>query len=58
MWVTFFSLAMAASVWFSAANLAVQLGKERAAFNTAIESRDLPRLQDERLSGAPNSRFN
>jgi hypothetical protein len=37
MWVTLFALAMAVSVWFSAANLAVQLNKDRAAFEGAIE---------------------
>ena len=50
MWVTLFALAVAASVWFSAANLAIQISKERAAFNSAIESR-------EQMSELPNQRF-
>ena len=39
MWITLFPLALAASVWFSAANLAVQLSKDQAAVNSTIESR-------------------
>ena len=39
MWVTLFALATAASVWFSAANLAVQLRKDQAEVNSAIENR-------------------
>lgn len=42
MWVTFFALATAVSVWFSAANLAVQLRKDQALANAAIESRQTP----------------
>jgi hypothetical protein len=38
MWVAFFALATAASVWFSAANLAVQLRKDQALVNAATES--------------------
>jgi hypothetical protein len=46
-----FALAVAASVWFSAANLAIQLSNERAAFNSAIESREqMPELPNQRLS--------
>jgi hypothetical protein len=39
MWVTFFALATAASVWFSAANLAIQLRKDHTLVNSVIESR-------------------
>jgi hypothetical protein len=39
MWVTLFALATAAAVWFSAANLAIELHKEQLAANSAIESR-------------------
>jgi hypothetical protein len=39
MWVTVFALAMAVSVSLGAVNLAVQLGKDRAAVNAVIESR-------------------
>jgi hypothetical protein len=53
MWVTLFALAVAASVWFSAANLAIQLSNERAAFHSAIESREqIPELPNQRLSSA------
>jgi hypothetical protein len=38
MWVTFFALATAASVWFSAASLAVQLREGQARVNAVIES--------------------
>jgi hypothetical protein len=51
MWVTMFALAVAASIWFSAANLAIQLNNERAVFNSAIESRErMPELSNQRLS--------
>jgi hypothetical protein len=40
MWVTLFALATAASVWFSAANLAVQLCRDQALVDLAIESRE------------------
>jgi hypothetical protein len=39
MWVTLFALVTAASVWFTAANLAVQLRKDQAEVNSAIENR-------------------
>jgi hypothetical protein len=39
MWDTFFALALAASVWFCAANLAVQLAEDQTAVNSVIESR-------------------
>jgi hypothetical protein len=53
MWITLFPLAVAASVWFSAANLAIQISKERAAFNSAIESREQMReLPNQWLSSA------
>jgi hypothetical protein len=39
MWVTLFALATAASVWFSAANLAVQLRKDQAVVDSVLESR-------------------
>jgi hypothetical protein len=39
MWVTLFALATAAAVWFSAANLAIELRKEQVAANSAIGSR-------------------
>jgi hypothetical protein len=40
MWVTLFGLAVAASVWFSAASLALQLEKKQADVNAAIERRE------------------
>jgi hypothetical protein len=43
MWVTLFALAIATSVCFSAANLAVQLRKDQADVNSAIESRSQTR---------------
>lgn len=39
MWNTVFALALALSVWFSAANLAIQLNKDRAAVSAFIEGR-------------------
>ncbi len=39
MWNTVFALALALSVWFSAANLAIQLDKDRAAVSAFIEGR-------------------
>jgi hypothetical protein len=50
MWVTGFSLAVAAAVWFSAASFAVQFNKERAAFIAAVESR--PQTPDGQISSA------
>jgi hypothetical protein len=55
MWVTFFALATAASVWFSAANLAVQLRKDQALVHAAIESRDQTREARQQLSSATPS---
>ena len=53
MWVTLFALATAAAVWFSAANLAIQFSKQRAAFNSAIESREkIPEAPFQSLSSA------
>jgi hypothetical protein len=46
MWVTGFALALAAAVWFSAANLAVQFHRQRDAFIAAVEDR--PVLQPDR----------
>ena len=40
MWVMLFALATAASVWFSAANLAIQLRNAQATVNSALESRE------------------
>jgi hypothetical protein len=37
MWTTLFPLALAACVWFSAVNLAVQLDKGRAAMSAASQ---------------------
>ena len=39
MWVTFYALATAVAVWFSATNFAIQLDKSRAAFNNAAIER-------------------
>jgi len=53
MWETFFALALAASVWFCAANLAVQLNKDQVTVNSVIESRQqMPGTLDRRLSAA------
>jgi hypothetical protein len=55
MWVTFFALATAASVWLSAASLAVQYNKPRALFNAAIEKQAATRtLGPRQLSSANN----
>jgi hypothetical protein len=50
MWVTLFALATAASVWFSAANLAVQLRKDQAEVNSAIENRGQTRTGQQNSS--------
>jgi hypothetical protein len=43
MWITFFALAIAAAIWFSAANLAIELDKAHTAVNTAVQSQaDMP----------------
>jgi hypothetical protein len=52
MWVTLFALATAASVWFSAAKLAVQLRQEQAVVNSAIESREKMPDVNKRFSSA------
>ena len=53
MWETFFALALAVSVWFCAANLAVQLNKDQVTVNSVIESRQqMPGTLDRRLSAA------
>jgi hypothetical protein len=54
MWDTFFfALALAASVWFGAANLAVQLNQDQTAVNSVIESRQqMPDALGQRLSDA------
>jgi hypothetical protein len=55
MWVTFFALATAASVWLSAASLAVQYTKQRALFNIAIEKQaETPTLGPRQLTSANN----
>jgi hypothetical protein len=58
MWDTFFALAVAASICFSATNLAVQLNKDRMAVNSVIESRQqMPDALGRRLSAAePDNR--
>lgn len=55
MWVTFFALATAASVWFSAANLAVELRKDQAMVNSVIESRRETRDANQQVSSAVRS---
>jgi hypothetical protein len=53
MWDTFFALALAASVWLGAANLAVQLNKNLAAVSSVTESRQqMPDASERRLSAA------
>jgi hypothetical protein len=53
MWDTFFALALAASVCFGAANLAVQLNHDRTAVKSLIESRQpLPNTFGRSLSAA------
>ena len=37
MWNTLFAIAIAASVWFSAASLAVEFDKQRSSFLAAID---------------------
>jgi hypothetical protein len=53
MWDTFFALALAVSVWFCAANLAVQLNKDQVTVNSVIEGRQqMPGALDRTLSTA------
>ena len=53
MWDTLFALALAASVWFGAANLAVQLNQDQTAVNSVTESRQqMPDALGRRLSAA------
>jgi|HubBroStandDraft_6_1064221.scaffolds.fasta_scaffold455623_2 hypothetical protein len=53
MWDTFFALALAASVWFGAASLAVQLNQDLTAVNSVTESRQqMPDALGRRLSAA------
>jgi len=52
MWVTFLALATAASVWFSAANLAVQLRQDNALVNSVIENRRERRDAGQQVSSA------
>jgi hypothetical protein len=54
MWVTLFALATAASVWFSAANLAVQLRKDQAVVDAVIESRSQTRTNQQFSSAVPS----
>jgi hypothetical protein len=54
MWVTLFALATAASVWFSAANLAVQLRKDQAVVDAVIESRGQTRTNQQFSSAVPS----
>jgi hypothetical protein len=56
MWVTFFALATAVAVWFSAASLAVQLDKGRSEFNAALEGRGHPPAASRRLSSASDAK--
>jgi hypothetical protein len=56
MWVTLFALATAASVWFSAANLAVQLRKDQALVNSVIASRGQTRDASQHFISAVPSR--
>jgi len=55
MWVTLFALATAVSVWFSAANLAVQLRKDQAVVDSVIESRGQTRPGQQFLSAVPSN---
>jgi hypothetical protein len=52
MWITLFALAIAGSVWFSAANLAIQLRKDQVLVNSVIESRGQPRDGSQQFSSA------
>lgn len=53
MWNTFFAVALAASVWFCAANLAVQLNKDQALASSVNErGQRIPEVPDQRLSAA------
>jgi hypothetical protein len=55
MWVTLIALATAASVWFSAANLAIQLRKDQALVNSVIESRGQTRTGQRFSSAVPSN---
>jgi hypothetical protein len=55
MWVTLFALATAASVWFSAADLAVQLRKDQTLVTSVIESRRQTRDGSRHFSSAAPS---
>jgi hypothetical protein len=55
MWVTLFALATAASVRFSAANVAVQLRNDQALAHSAIESRGQPKDASQYFSSALRS---
>ncbi len=50
MWNTFFAVALAASVWLCAANLAVQLNKDQALTSSVIE-------RQQQISDAPSRRL-
>jgi hypothetical protein len=53
MWHASFALALAASVWLCAANLAVQLNKNQVTVNSVMESRQqMSGALDRRLSAA------
>jgi|GraSoiStandDraft_43_1057313.scaffolds.fasta_scaffold625150_2 hypothetical protein len=53
MWNTFFAVALAASVWFCAANLAVQLNKDQALASSVIErQQQISAVSGQRLSAA------
>jgi hypothetical protein len=56
MWVTLFALATAVSVWFSVANLAVQLRKDQAVVNSMIESRGQTRTGQQFSSAVPSNK--
>ena len=52
MWNTFFAVALAASVWFCAANLAVQLNKDLALASSVSERGQQISASGQRLSAA------
>lgn len=59
---TFFAVAMAAAIGFGAANLAIQLNKDRAALDAAAASEKLavhaPLSPDAEITDADKSRLN
>jgi hypothetical protein len=55
MWVTLFALATAASVWFSAANLAVQLRKDQAVVDSMIATRGQTRTGQQFSAAVPGN---